>query len=127
MSRKSIILILIISLCFTFILTSCSKQKILKANSPDNASWLMKSAIDDGDYNRFKELFTEKRSNSIPIQQFNNMKKITTSESSNKHYELITFTNGKMLLVLLTPEKVKGLYKIEDVREVPDDMKTLFQ
>lgn len=54
------------------------------------------------------------------------MKKFTTPGADYKNYELITFTNGKMLLINLTPENENGEYKIQDVIEVPDNMKSLF-
>lgn len=54
------------------------------------------------------------------------MKKFTTPGADYKNYGLITFSNGKMLLIYFTPEKTDGEYKIQDVIEVPDNMKTLF-
>jgi len=57
---------------------------------------------------------------------FNEIKNLTTAGSSYANYVLVTFENGEMLLVRLSPEKVNGEYKIEDVIIVPDEMKEMF-
>ena len=57
---------------------------------------------------------------------FNEMKNLTSAGVGLTHYELLTFENGEMFLVMLTPEKVNGEYKIEDVVIVPNEMKEIF-
>ena len=41
-------------------------------------------------------------------------------------YETITFDDGEMLLVRITPDKIDGEYKIEDVTIVPEEMRDFF-
>lgn len=50
-----------------------------------------------------------------------------TAGTQYTHYELLTFENDEMLLVRLTPEKVNGEYKIEDVVIVTSKMKEIFK
>ena len=42
------------------------------------------------------------------------------------NYETITFDDGEMLLVRITPDKIDGEYKIEDVTIVPEEMRDFF-
>lgn len=123
MKIKSIILISILMICV--VLTSC--QKTVKSDTPQNTGWLMKLAIDNGDYERFNNLFSEGRKDIISRESFDEMKNITTAGTGHTHYQLLTFGNGEMLLVMLTPEKINGEYKIEDVIIVPNEMKGIFK
>lgn len=125
MKMKVLIVMILIIMCFTF--TSCSKQTVLKPDTPVNTGWLMKLAIHNDDYEKFNKLFSEERKNIISKEKFNDMKKMITNETSFVHYELLTFTNGEMFLIRLTPEKVNGEYKIEDVIIIPNEMKEVFQ
>ena len=126
MKIKKIIVITLILACFTFMVVSCTSKKILKADSSGNAGWLMTLAIQNNNYDRFNELFSEGRENSLSIEEFNKLKSLTTAGTDFKHYELLTFTNGEMFLIRLTPEKVNGEFKIEDVIRVASEMKPLF-
>ena len=123
MKIKSTLLIGILMICVVF--TSC--QKTMKPDTPQNTAWLMKLAIDNGDYERFNNLFNEGSENITSRDSFDDMKNITTAVTGYTHYELLTFENGEMLLVRFTPEKVNGEYKIEDVIIVPNEMKEIFK
>ena len=46
--------------------------------------------------------------NIISQESFDEMRNITTAKTGYTHYELLTFENGEMLLVRLSPEKIKG-------------------
>ena len=54
-------------LMFVILVTSgCSeKQKPVQPDTPANTAWLMKLAIDQGNYERFKELFADGRKDVI--------------------------------------------------------------
>lgn len=117
-------MLIIFSVCI--VVSSASQQKVVKLDTPENAAMLAESDINFGNYDAFNRLFSEGRQNSISEDKFSEMKKLTTSGADLKNYELITFTNGKMLLINLTPADEKGEYKIQDVIEVPDNMESLF-
>lgn len=87
----------------------------------------MKLKIDNNDYKGFNNLFSKGRKHSVSIEEFNKMNKLTTARTMYTNYEILTFTKGEMLLVRLTPVKVDGEYKMEDVIIVPEDMKSIFQ
>ena len=123
MKIKSAFLIILLIFCVVF--TSC--QKTVKPDTPQNIGWLMKLAIDNDDYEKFNKLFSDGRKNIISQGSFDEMRNITTAETGYTHYELLTFENGEMLLVRLSPEKINGEYKIEDVTIVPDKMKELYK
>lgn len=118
-------LIIMCVMVFSLFLFSC--EDTVKPDTEQNATWLMKLAIDENDYERFNELFSEGRKNTVSEKIFDAMSELSTAGASYKNYELITFENGEMLLVKLTPMTIDGEYKIEDVMIVPDEMKSFFE
>ena len=125
MKRKNLILITFVVMASIF--TSCTNSKLVKPDTPDNASLLLKMAISNGNYDSFNALFSDGRKNIVSKETLTEFSKISTAGSGNYLYELITFTNGEMLLVRYTAKKVDGEYKVEDVVKVPEDMKKLFK
>ena len=111
------------------LINGCSQsQKEIIPNTPLNTAILMKSSIDNGDYNSFQSLFTEGKKNSVSEDKFKNLKALSTQGSGYACYELVSFDNGKMLLIYLTPQKDnKGEYHIQDVKVVPDELKKYFK
>lgn len=87
----------------------------------------MKLAVDNKDYEGLNKLFSDGRKDTLSRKEFVKMQGLTTAGTDFITYELLTFTNGEMFLVRLTPEKVNGEYKIEDVIIVPDNMKEIFK
>ena len=118
-------------LLFTIIISnisliSCTKDTSLKPTSPTNASILVKNYIDAENYEDFKKLFSNELKNSVSIDEFKKLKNITTAGSQHSLYDIITFENGEMILVKISPIEVNGEYKIEEVIQVPDEFKALF-
>lgn len=127
MRRKYFLLTSSIIICLSILFVSCSNKKPLKPDTPANTAFVMKNFLDAGDYEKFNNLFTDVRKNSISLEQFNELKKLTTVGTDYKHYELLTFSNGKMILIMLTQDKINGEYKIQNVKEVTDDLKSLLK
>lgn len=117
----SIVSIIVLSL----FLSSC--EDTVKADTPYNAAWLVKLAIDENDYERFNEQFSESRKNTVSNESLDAMSALSTAGASYTNYELVTFENGEMLLVRLTPILIDGEYKIEDIIIVPDELKDFFE
>ncbi len=126
MKNKNILTVFII-IYLPLLLISCSDQKPLQSDTPVNTAIIMESFLKEGNYKNFSELFIDGRKNAVSEEQFNELKKLTTAGTELKHYELLTFTNGKMILIELTQERANGEYRIEDVKEVPDEMKSLLK
>lgn len=118
-------IILATALLTSLLFTSC--EKAMKPDTPLNISWLMKLAIDLDDYEQFNNLFTQGRKDTISEELFDAMRTITTSRTVSTTYQLLTFENGEMLLVRITPEEVEGEYRIEDIINVPEEMKEVFK
>ena len=127
MKNKSILPAFIMIICLSFIFSSCSNQKPLKPDTPINTGIVTENFIKAGNYEEFKKLFSDTTKNVVSQEQFNELKKLTTDGTNFKHYELLTFSNGKMMLITLTQDKIDGEYKIQDVKEVPEEMRALFK
>lgn len=121
--RKSVYISLL--LCI-FIFSSCQSKNVLKPDTPENTVWLFKRAVDDGKYDNLNRLFMDERKNAVSIDTFKKLNEISTPGASFKHYQLLTFTNGEMVLIRLSPNKIEGEYRIEDLIIVPEETKKLF-
>ena len=110
----------------TLFLISCNKDMALKPDSPVNTSIIIKNYIDAGNYEAFKGMFSEDLENSISTEDFRKLKDISTAGSSHNLYDIITFENGEMLLIKFSSIEVNGEYRVEEVLQVPEDFKTLF-
>ncbi|MDF2947483.1 MAG: hypothetical protein K0S51_2162 [Bacillales bacterium] len=116
----------LITLAFT--LVGCSNGKIVQPDSTDNAALLMNQSIVNQNYNAFQSLLTESKKESISEETFKRFGEISTSSANFKTYELLTFTNGEMLLLEFEPVMEEGIdYKIVSIKIVPEEMKTLFE
>ncbi|AST91302.1 hypothetical protein BC6307_08435 [Sutcliffiella cohnii] len=118
---------LLVLICVFFVvMVGCSSNKV-QPDSTENVAWLMKLAIENDDYEAFDSLFSEGRKGSVSRTDFSEFTNLTTAGANYKKYELVTFENGEMLLVRLTPENEDNKYEIEDVIVVPEEMKVLFK
>ncbi|WP_308635793.1 hypothetical protein [Paenibacillus silvisoli] len=115
----------IIATMCVFLLSSCSNNEV-KPDSPVNTAHLMKLSIDYQDYDRFNQLFSEGRADSVPKSEFEKLKTLTSAGTQYNNYELLKFENGKMLLVRLAPPNEAGEIFIEDVKVIPEELSYLF-
>ncbi|MFT4416213.1 hypothetical protein ACLM5H_20320 [Fredinandcohnia humi] len=100
----------------------------MEPDTPMNASWLMKLSIDNQDSSAFQSLFYEGAEENVSKSTFQKFGEITTAGTGYRNFELLTFENGEMLLVEFAPKtEAEDWYKIVNVIEVPDNMKTLFE
>lgn len=114
-------------LIFLFILIGCSNEKVVEPDTPFNAAHLMKFQIDHQEYDRFQSLFAEGKDDSVSLEEFKEFGEVSTSGANFKNYELITFSNGEMLLVEFKPNlDEEEHYEIMSVKKVPEEMKKLF-
>ena len=60
---------------------------------------MLKLSIDQNDYERFNSFFSEGRKNVVSKETFEELSNITTGGGDYSLYEVITFTNGEMLLI----------------------------
>lgn len=124
MIRRKIAFKVIIFLGLALSLSSCSGDNQI---DPVGTTMQMSEAIRQDNYEEFKSLFFEPRRSHASQELFQQIKEIKGSSSATdfKSYTLLSFENGEMVLVNLTPNR-KGKKEIQDVIFVPDDVKNLF-
>ncbi|MBM6618002.1 hypothetical protein [Bacillus suaedaesalsae] len=115
--------ILFIFLMLSVIL-GCTQK--VQPNSPENTALLLKQAIAHQDYESFTSLFSEGRKGSFSKDEFAKLQALTTAGIDFKTYELITFENGEMLLIKITPQNEEKEVLIEDIQVIQQEMKELF-
>ncbi|WP_138420913.1 hypothetical protein [Aquibacillus sediminis] len=119
--------IFILHLLFVLLLVGCNNDKAMKPDTPTNAATLMEFHISSQNYSAFQSLFYEGTEENVSKSTFQQFNELSTQGADLKTYELITFTNGEMLLVEFAPKsKDEDKYKTVNVKEVPDSMKILF-
>lgn len=128
MKKKSLLIALVLT--SIFLLCSCTKEKVVKPDTPLNTGLLLNHAIKSENYEAFNSLFSEGRKNCISEETFQNLIQATEGGSGGSGYtlyEVITLDNGEMFLVRLTPTETDGKYEVEDVTLLSGEMKEFFK
>lgn len=108
------------------LLTSCTFEDGMKADSPDNAGIILKQAISSESTELINELMVAGRKGTISKEQLKAMKPVMTAGAILRTYELLEFDNGEMILVFLSKNPDSDLYEVADFRIVPEEMRELF-
>ncbi|WP_040950759.1 hypothetical protein [Gorillibacterium massiliense] len=112
------------------LLAGCEKP--LKPDSPLNTAMLLNGVAtnggDGGNYVMFKSYFSEVAQTKVTKRMMGVLQEARGSSpvTTFTNYELLTYPNGSMVLVRMTPE-IKGTVYAEDIIPVPEEMKDLFQ
>ena len=117
--NKSCVLLL---LFLTIFLTGCSEDdnKAWEPYSPLNTSSLMKQYALEDNYAQFQSLVQEGNDEDSINEIYGTVRSAATSSAEINSFTLVTFNNGKTLLVHLMPVKSeKGEVLIQDVIEIP--------
>jgi hypothetical protein len=110
-----------------FMLPGCFERPV-RPDTQINTADMAKRAIDSGNYTKFNDLFSQGRRDSISLEKFKELKELTTAGAEYINYQLVTFQNGKMILIRLTQEKdSSGNYGIEDIKVVPEGLAETFK
>ncbi|QNK89605.1 hypothetical protein H7992_08095 [Sporosarcina sp. resist] len=120
--NKSCVLLL---LFLTIFLTGCSEDdnKAWEPYSPLNTSSLMKQYALEDNYAQFQSLVQEGYDEDSINEMYETVRSTATSSAEINSFTLVTFDNGKTLLVHLMPvTSEKGEVLIQDVIEIPIEM-----
>ncbi|MFJ7936361.1 hypothetical protein [Sporosarcina sp. NPDC096371] len=112
-------------LFLTIFLTGCSEDdnKAWEPYSPLNTSSLMKQYAVQDNYAQFQSLVQEGYDEDSINEMYETVRSTATNSAEINSFTLVTFDNGKTLLVHLTPvTSEKGEVLIQDVIEIPIDM-----
>lgn len=110
-------------------LTGCTSPKVVKPDTPTNAAIVLTNAMRIKDYDLFQSYFTESRKDAVSEADFERFSASYPGSAGLSLYEVMTFPNGEMFLVRLAPpvSDKEGLYKAEDMIEIPEEIKEFFQ
>lgn len=100
------------------------KQRYIKTDNYNNVVTAVCLSLFADDYDAFLRLFMNK--DKASREEFNKLKNLRTDKSSSSQYAIIKYSNNEMLLIELTPQKINGEYKIQNIKVVPNEMKKLF-
>ena len=120
--NKSCVLLL---LFLTIFLNGCSEDdnKAWEPYSPLNTSSLMKQYALEDNYAQFQSLVQEGYDEDSINEMYKTVRSTATSSAEINSFTLVTFDNGKTLLVHLMPvTSEKGEVLIQDVIEIPIEM-----
>lgn len=116
-------LILIVS--FAIFLAGCSKEDhaALEPSSPLHTTSLMKQYALQDNYKQFETLMMDEYDEESIAEIYETVRRTATNSADIKSFTLVTFDNGKTLLVHLTPlASEDGEVLIQDVIEIPTEM-----
>ncbi|MFT4416787.1 hypothetical protein ACLM5H_23260 [Fredinandcohnia humi] len=120
---------LFLLLSFVLLLTGCSEEnKAWEPYSPLNTSSLMKQYASEDNYEQFKHLLQEGHDEESIKRIYETVRQATSDSAEINTFTLVTFDNGKTLLVHLTPQTSKdGKVLIQDVIEIPTETATYIE
>ncbi len=120
---------LILILAFGILLTGCNvDKKAWEPYSPLNTTSLIKQYAINSDYEQFKTLLPEGYAEEDMNKMFETVKESVTDSASIDTFTLITFENGKSILVHLIPNNLEdGEVLIQDIIELPTEMATYIE
>lgn len=91
------------------------------------ASWIMMRDISHLDYSEFIDAHARGEESWISQKTFDEVKRIKTNKVGHVTYELLKFDNGEMILVDFAGKPEKGVYRVQGIKIVPDELKDFFK
>lgn len=120
--------LLILTIFMTIVLFSaCTSEKPMEPDTPEKAAIMLKQAISNNDEEGLNALLIESKRDTLSKDTLKEMKSIATAGAELQKYEIIQFENGEMLLIRLSEDLGSGRYEIADIKQVPEEMKELFE
>ena len=121
---------LFLLLSFAIFLIGCrgDDHTARKPDSPLNTTSLMKEYAQQNNYSQFETLMLAGFNEESITEFYDTVRRTATNSADIKNVTLVTFDNGKTLLVHLTPVASEdGEVLIQDVIEIPAEMATYIE
>lgn len=113
----------VLSLLFLLLLIACSDDdKAWEPYSPENTSSLMMQYANQENYEGFKSLILEGYEEDSMKQMYETTMQAVSQSAGVSTLTLVSFDNGKSLLVHFTPQTEEGEVLIQDIIEIPEEM-----
>lgn len=123
--RRNLLLLAIILTIPLF--SACTGEKPMEPDTPEKAVIMLKQSLSNNDEEGLNALLIESKRGTVSKDTLKELKSITTAGAELQKYEIIHFENGEMLLVRLSEDLGSGRYEIADIKQVPEEMKELFE
>ncbi|WP_417897689.1 hypothetical protein ABN702_15525 [Bacillus haimaensis] len=116
-------------LLMTFLSGCKDDTEVSNTDSPHRTAFMMDFLAEssEGSSKEFEELFAEGNDQEFIQERFDLIKQIQTNGSSVTTMTLVTYENGKPLLVQLVYDTKTEEYLIHNVVEVPEDVAAFFE
>ncbi len=121
-----LVLVIVITAVVTLYIRGCQADLSVKANSPRNVAAMLSKSLKENDFAAFQALLSDGARLRISSTNFGDFQKITTATTLYSTYSVVRLENGKLILVYMAPPDENGIYKIQDIKLVPDNMASLF-
>lgn len=110
-----------------FSVAGCAKEKSWQSTI-DGLNLSLMMTFSNNDYETFKnELLSESAAEIITNADFNEIKELRTDSAHSSNFELISFSNGEMILVELVYSDKDNEYKVKNMKKVPNESKEFFK
>lgn len=95
--------------------------------SPENTVQLLTESLKSGEYDLFEDIISKNGKEEIGKEDFEELKGIYEEPYRLENFEVITFANGEVLLVLLSPKDENNKVLIRKIIHVPEEYKQIFK
>lgn len=102
-------------------------NQVTQPENPENTTQLLTEAINKADYNSFENLLSENGKKEIGKNDFEEIQNIYETGYRTENFNVITFSNGEVLLVLLDPKGENNQVLIRKIIRVSEENKPIFK
>lgn len=121
-----IVLLIGVIVAVILISGSCNRKTEDKPTTPNKLAALAKKAIESNQFADLQNLFSATNKERLSQQRFSDYGKLVAPTATYSNCVVIRMDNGQMLLLFISAPDNNGIYSIEDIKQIPEDMVTFF-
>ncbi|SFS52853.1 hypothetical protein SAMN05428962_0609 [Paenibacillus sp. BC26] len=103
----------------------CSSPKLVQPDSPENVAMLVKNAIDHQNLEQLNVYFTDALKGSLSMDDLGQLKAISATGAELRTYSYLRM-DDEILLLDIVKDPDSDMYKVQDIIQVPEASKAMF-